>query len=275
MKTPASSPKPPRRAVPLEEVRRARGESRVAVQRSKVATLRSFRRIRSDRLLGLLGVLLVVVATVLVFSWPAPPQKKTPAFSVAWEEDSVARTYTGIEVPRDNATWDVLIEVPQANVTTLSASINWSDDVGDEGPEWDVLNFTLKGPDQSGVEKTVRDVADNRDGRNVTLRAHLVPVPSVRQVPAKTEDEARAAMGDQTTKNGTGTWTLRIHLDFVGDDYSNATRGVGNTVGCSAATSQIPNGGASGLCTYDPGQALRLVWVEYKFYRLGGLARVQ
>src|SRR5687767_12178167 len=80
---PKDEPKNQIRAVPLEDVRRARGEQKVAMPRSKVASLRAFRRVRADRAFGALGIVLLLIGIALIFTWEKPPviEKK---FEVQW-----------------------------------------------------------------------------------------------------------------------------------------------------------------------------------------------
>lgn len=254
--------KPPVRAVPLEKVREATGRKLVPVPRSKVASTRAFRRMRSDRIAGLVGVAFVVMAAILIFTWPQPKVKEPPAFAVEWPEaELVAFEDPGVALA-PGTPFTQAIELSQANITRVILFINWRDDVGDELSEHDNLSVRLEGP--AAVNKTLEIVSSAGSDRfvNSTKDVSVVNPPELREIPAKTEGEARANIGDRSTRNGTGTWTLTMTLSYAGDDYrDNVSRLSGQP--CPRAP---PEGTAA--CRPDFGNAVE-VRVSLRTFALG------
>jgi len=259
---PASSdppPKPPVRAVPMDQVRQARGQRKIPVPRSKVAGTRAFRRVKSDRAAGLFGLLLVVLALVLLFTWPQPPQKKEPAYTVEWPTTPVEAFHETIQVGRANPNVERTISFDAANVTRVTLVVQWKDDVGDEDIETDTGNFTLVSPASANLTIALTSRANSTATANATSSRVVSSPPSVREVPARTLAEAKAVLGDHTNRNGTGTWTLRLQLTHIGDDFKDST--------ARGRLGECPQQSIPQVCTWDPGNALD-VRVSYETYQV-------
>lgn len=262
MAKPSVPEKPSLRAVPLEHVRRARGQEKIPVPRSKLAATRAFRRIRTDRLLGVLGILLILFGTYLVFGWEKR-EKAPPVFPVEWEEVPHAVEMRTLEVTEATPEAIFSVAVDEPNLTRIEVRAFWKDDVGDEPREWDKLSFNLSGPaPELPTTDRVGQWADHETGNNLTppLAVLVNELPNVRQVPAETESEARALIGDRTATNGTGEWRLRLHLDQLGDDFESENARQLFEGDCPADEVQ-------GVCTTDSGQTVD-VGATYWTFRL-------
>jgi hypothetical protein len=256
--TPPDAPGPPMRAVPIHKVREVKGDTKIPVQRSKVASTRAFRRIGADRLFGIFGIVFILCAAALLFYWPEPTPDKEPTYGVAWPKTMHVLKDDTVTVARDSPTLVIPdLEIRDKNVTEISLVVSWKDDVGDEGLEFDMLSFNLTGPPSANVTLFVKDAATNLDPpREIPRNGTVARAPNVRQVPAKTLSEAYQLLGDRSSDNGTGTWKLEIKLEYVGDDFkAEWARDLGE---CSAEANGT-------ICIRDPGQSVRVV-VTYDTY---------
>lgn len=265
--SPADAKTPPKRAVPLEKVREAGGRKLIPVPRSKVASTRAFRRVRSDRIAGAVGIFLVFVAALLLFTWPQPVVKKPPAFDVEWPETShEVYNESALHLTRDGATRTATqeIQIDDANITRITLHTRWRDDVGDQDFEADNVSFELRGPTELNVTLKVINSAGKDAFVTQSRNATVGKRPDVREALGRTEAEAWANLGDHTTRNGTGKWTLTVTLLYAGDDYKDDfTRDSGQP-----CPRQPPQGTA--LCIPDDGNDVE-VRVTYLTYaaRLG------
>jgi hypothetical protein len=212
----AEKPAASLRAVPLDDVRRARGEQKVALPRSKVAGLRAFRRVRSDRLLGVVGLLLVLVGTTLIFTWEKPPpvEKK---FGVEWPltthvlPDKAGRRL--VEGSPSGSTEATTMTVPSLNVTAVTITLTWEDDVGKTAIEGDRLELEVKGPPGTNVSFKRNDTGlRGPTAGNISVTLPLSGIPDIASVAANSEAKARAAVGLRTNHTGTGDWTMTVRL---------------------------------------------------------------
>ena len=246
------------RAVPIEDVRRAKGAPVVAVQRAKVSGTRAFRRTRADRAWGAIGVVLCLVGAWMVFNW-VPPVEIAPSVGVEWPEETFARENETLSIPRGQPSLVFPIQVDEANITQMTVTVTWVDDVGDEPFEWDTVELNLTGPEATGIRLTSQTRGDNVVGATVKLSERVSPKPDTRSVPASDLEEAERLLGDQSNRTGTGEWTLEIYLDKVRDNFESNNARI-------AFSDQCPQQGVPEACTYDPGQDL-LVAVEYTAFR--------
>lgn len=259
--------KPPVRAVPIEKVRAAQGKARIAVPRGKVASTKAFRRVRSDRAFGLVGVLLVVLAIVLLFTWPQPPIKKPPTFSVAWPTsdtdvfDRMVQLNRTDSVPHPEVTLDVAIGL--ANATRVTLNTTWRDDVGDQLIEYDNATFELTKPGATNATLKIQNSATSKADLTAAASVPLATAPNIREVPAATLAEARAKLGDRSAHNGTGTWKLHLRLDYVGDHFRDESTRL--AMGGSCPQNTPAQGGA--VCVFDPGNKFH-VKVTVRSYRV-------
>lgn len=239
-------------AVPLERARRARGQSVVALPRSKVATLRAFRRIRMDRLLGVVGTLLVAIGIVLIFTWPQPPPPVEKKFGVEWPRTLVDKGTEQGNLAAQQA-FTHTEEVDRPNVTHVTMWLTWQDDVGDEAVEGDTFELEVQGPPGSNVTfKSNR--TGGQAGANMSFTFAMSGIPDVASVPAATEDEARKTLGDRSNRTGMGSWTMTVRLLRAEGDWSN--NDLRGRVPC-----QAPH------CTPDPGNSFELHF-EYAVYQV-------
>lgn len=245
------------RAVPIEDVRRAKGEAVVAVQRAKVSGTKAFRRTRTDRVWGAVGVVLCLVGAWMVFNW-VPPVEVAPSVGVEWPEETFTRENETLTVPRGQPSLVYPIQVDEANITRMVVTVSWVDNVGDAPIEWDIVQLNLTGPEASGIRLTAQTRGDNVVGATVVLGERVSPKPDTRSVPASDLEEAGRLLGDQSNRTGTGEWRLEIFLNRVGDDFAtNNAR--------AAFDDQCPQQGVPSACTYDDGQAFQVA-VEYTAY---------
>lgn len=254
MTTPNESP---RRPVPLDRVLEARGKKRVAVSRSKVAGTKAFRRVRSDRVLGVVGVLAVIAATWLVFTWEKPPEV-TPTVAVEWPVTARSGFEGTISTSREAPEATETLAITEANVTRLQLHLQWIDDVGDQPGEYDKLDFNISGPNGATFAQTYQGAADHVAGINVTLGLKVMDKPNIQQVNAATVSQAKTIIGDQTRTNGTGTWTIRVTLLEVHDDFADNT---------SRSLGDCPDQGIPAVCTRDFGQDVRVA-LTYETYHV-------
>jgi hypothetical protein len=257
-----SSPaQPPKRAVPLEKVREAGGKKLVPVPRSKVASTRAFRRVRSDRIAGMVGVVLVVIAAILLFTWPQPQTREPPTFAVEWPQADRDAYRENLTLTRQASTITKDVVLGDANITRISLSIKWKDDVGDEEFEKDDISVELVAPPEVNRTLRINSSAGTTQFVEVVQNASISKTPDVREVPAATEAEARQKLGDHSTHNGTGTWKLRVTVVTFADDFhDNVTRSSGQP-----CPTQPPQG--TPACTPDL-QNLVEVRVSVRTYAL-------
>lgn len=247
MATPETPPRKPPRAVPIQEVRRAQGDVRVPVVRSKLASTRAFRRIRADRFFGTLGILFILVAALLVFKWEQTVPV-TPAFSIGWDEatnPSPSKSETATETERTKI---FEFAVQGQNITRVHLWAFWKDTVGDQPIEQDNLTIEVEGP--GGNNTTVTLKRENLfatsfvTGRNETFNVPIQDVPEVRRVAASTQAQARALVEERVHPNtfGSGTWKVTVTLNDAVDDYKDETlRYLGNCPDQSPPTACIPD----------------------------------
>lgn len=239
-------------AIPLEQARRAAGETRVALPRSKVASLRAFRRVRMDRILGALGVILTVLGIALMFTWEAAPivEKK---FKVEWPTTARSMENWTQFVPATANTTSKTFNLAATNVTLVQISVGWRDEVGDDALEGDRFHVTIEGPPGSNVSR--RQDLGTYLAHTANFSFPLSGIPDVSNWPARTEQEARAGVGDRTNRTGTGEWKITVRLVKANHDYRPETPPdvKANDV-CQDA-----------FCQRDPGQefTLRFTYTTY------------
>lgn len=249
------------RAVPLDEVRRARGETKVAMPRSKVASLRAFRRIRADRAFGAIGLLLLIIGIALIFSWEKPPVIE-PKYGVEWPQNRTVEPLIvgqplAAGAPPRTGTYDLTVP----NATTIVFTLLWEDQIGDQAIEADALELSIEGPE--GVNLTNATILQTAKQGNITIPVPLNGIPDIASVPASTEKEAFAAVGDRTNRTGVGTWTYSVRVvSAPGDVKNEAIRNPqGEAAFCDPALPDNAN------CTPDGFQDYRLE-ISYITYDL-------
>lgn len=217
-------------AVPLEDVRRAKGEARVALPRSKVASLRAFRRVRMDRILGVLGLLVTLLGIALMFYWEAPPvvEKK---FKVEWPttvHDLENWTPPMLAAPTppvggtlEQATPTSVVKtfnVPDLNVTEARIAISWRDEVGNIGAEGDHFSILIEGP--QGTNISTQKNLGTYLWHNDTFTFALSGIPDISSWPGTTEEQVRKEIGDRSNRTGTGEWKITVRLHRANHDYT-------------------------------------------------------
>jgi hypothetical protein len=244
---------PPRRVVPVQKVREAKGEVRIPVPRSKVAATRAFRRLRADRVAGVLGLALILIAGALLFTWPQPPAPREPTYS---EHEVFQQEVT---LTRQAPAFEQDLDFSNLNVTRVTVELRWRDDVGQAPIDWDTVRVELIGPASANLTIVIESTTGPQEvfeSRNGTLRAP----PEIRDVPARTDEEAWQALGDHSDANGTGAWRLRIStVDFRDQWNDNTSRNLGQE-----CPENPPQG--SPVCTPDLRNTLH-VRVAYRTYR--------
>lgn len=256
--------------VPMEQVREARGEKVVAVHRSKLASLRPFRRIRADRVLGVLGVVVLAVALVLVFVWENPPEEQ-PEWPVEWQETEyvpINATTARVEEPGSGTPGgpapetqqEHTFEVSQPNATRVEISVSWQDDIGNtEGfPAGDEIEVTLIGPDDTNTTITRQLVGNVSETQYINMTVALNPTPALGAAPVETEEAAREYVDANVneTAYGMGQWRVIVRMIEAGDsgDYPQGTDE------CS------PIGQAADQCQIDDGNEYTLTARYFTFY---------
>lgn len=213
-------PKPKIVAVPLDRARRARGEGVVAMPRSKVASLRAFRRIRADRFFGVLGAILIAIGILLIFTWERPPVvPKT--FSIEWATKAENVQNEAIQLTAAQGSRTVSINVAGPNVTAVSWWMQWKDDQGDEGSEADNFSIEVKGP--PGANLTLPATTYQLLTANITRTFLMSGIPEITSVPATTQAEARRKVGDQTNRTGIGTYEFVFSLKSLNGNWQDNT----------------------------------------------------
>lgn len=249
--------RPPIVARLLEEVRRARGDRRIAYSRSKVATLRAFRRVRADRVFGVFGTVLVVVAVGLIFTWEKKPPEQV-AVSLAWKEDdrSLPDQNQTLGSPRETQVYS--FEVSDVNVTRVHVHLFWIDDVASGPFDWDNVSVRIDGPPETNVSRDLPGLAWTFQwGVNVSVNLRVQDTPqSPSQFQVRSEAEAEQLLGDRTGRIGTGIWRVYVTLE---EAKGNASSSLTGSLAC-------PTTSASVVCTPDPGNWVR-VGLTYQTYR--------
>lgn len=235
-------------AVPLEEARRAKGEARVALPRSKVASLRAFRRVRMDRILGVLGVIVTVIGVALMFYWEAPPvvEKK---FKVEWPTTVRSLENWTQFVPTTANTTSKTFELKANNVTQVVIRVGWDDAVGDHDLEGDRFMITIEGPSRTNISR--RQDLGTRLHHSQNFSFALSGIPDVASWPATSEREARAGVGDRTNTTGSGAWKITMWLVKANHNYSQDAPQEAKSTGLCQAP----------FCQADPGQDFRLNFI--------------
>jgi hypothetical protein len=258
-------------AKPLDEVREARGEKLVAVQRSKLASLRAFRRARADVAFGTLGVVVILLAGVFIFTWE-PPTVVEPSVGVDWpttrtvllNETVSLKTPDPNKYPPTQTTYENSttrsVSVVQSNVSAFFVTVFWVDDVGNDNFGGDEVQVTLTAP--SGFPLSLpaqRNVAFVGSGMWINFSVPVTDLPTMASVPVATEEEARAYVNANVppSRNGTGTWTVKIDLMRAGDWYA---PGVSRDTPCNDPTER------AGLCRRDMGNDVKVL-VSIDTYR--------
>jgi hypothetical protein len=254
-------------AMPLEQVRSARGETLVALPRSKVASLRAFRRIRADRILGIIGLILVLIGILLIFTWEKPPEivKK---YGVEWPLTSEVllsenATFTCNADPCGVAT-PYSVTVDQTNVTAVTFWLQWTDDVAGENQdlsEGDEFQLEFSGPEGTNISNVRESRIGGRGGMNMSFTYVLSGIPDIGAVePADNDEEAFALIGDRTNRTGIGDWKFTVTLLRAVDDWAPGPAGdearrtaEQGSQKCPDSPQQLPTGGAT--CTRDPGNS--------------------
>lgn len=251
-------PKSQIRAVPLEDVRRARGEGRVAMPRSKVAGLRAFRRVRADRTMGAIGILFLLIGVALIFAWEKPPavEKK---FGTEWViETSEMRTIQGARLAEGAPAAAHDFQLDATNATVIVFSLVWTDDVGDQAIEGDRLQIQVEGPPGTNVTNATRNDTGGQQGGNITIPIRLNGIPDLASVNAGTEEAALAAVGDRTNRTGIGPWKVSVRvLDAPDDIKDNRIR--------DPNVCRIPS--ATPVCVPDGGEDYQVL-ISYATYKL-------
>lgn len=242
--------------LPLEDARAARGESRRAVARSKVATLRAFQRIRADRLWGVLGIVFVLFATVLVLTWEHKPAPE-PKVALTWREDPASLPEVNRTVTETQPTLVVPFEVTAANVTRVRVNVYWKDDVATQSVELDNLSLKLEGPEGTNVVLQRGALSCCLDtGTNETFSVRVQDPPEApSQFPVRTVGEAERMLGDRTSHVGSGLWKLTVTLNQANGHYANELQ----------RGSPCPDGGPPSVCIPDHGNWFR-VRLSYNTY---------
>lgn len=260
-------PRPPIRVVPLDEARKARGQGRYPVARSKVATSRAFGRVRADRLFGFVGVAIIIASLFLVFTWEKPV-KVAPTVPVQWQDEAYGHVGR-LEMPANlrvltdegaSITWH--LNISQVNVYRVNFTFQWVDDVGDEIIEYDMLSYEVMGPFQSNL--TRGQTAVRQPSYNAQEIFRPVTLPNKALWEARDPDEARAAVREAQPdmRNGTGDWTVVVTLDDLADDFSDETTRERLNRQCPAAD---PTNVFPFRCTPDTRAEVR-VYVEYRWF---------
>lgn len=248
------------RAVPLEDVRRARGEAKMAMPRSKVASLRAFRRVRADRTFGAIGILLLFVGLALIFAWEKPPEVEKK-FGVEWPQSTIREPpISGARLAEGAAAQTHSYKLTVPNATAIVFSLVWKDDVGDKPIEGDRLEMKIEGPPGiTLVNATLNDTGDGKTGGNITFPVALNGIPDIASVNADTNESAFQAVGDRTNETGIGDWKISVRVLSAPGNYAN--EGNANPDLCRPGTPTTP------YCTPDGGQAYE-VHVSYTTYSL-------
>ena len=249
-------------AVPLEQVRSARGQAVVALPRSKVASLRAFRRIRADRILGTIGIILVLIGILLIFTWEKPPEivKKYgvewPLETITLESDNNTLACTSNPCAGAAAERAYTVDVTQTNVTAVTVWLQWVDTVVGENEdlsEGDELQLTLTGPEGTNITNVVVAKVGGRAGENISLTYPMSGIPDVGAVqPADNDEQAYALIGDRTNRTGIGSWTITVKINRAGDNW-NPTSPAGAEM--RASGQKCPANSPAQVCEHDPGNA--------------------
>lgn len=246
-------------AVPLEQFRSARGQAVVALPRSKVASLRAFRRIRTDRLLGTIGIILVLIGILLIFTWEKPPEivKKYgvewPLETITLENDNNTLACSANPCAGAAAERTYSIDVTQTNVTGVTVWLQWNDNVvgeNEELSEGDELRLTLTGPEGTNITNVAVSKVGGRAGENISLTYPMSGIPDLGAVqPADNDAEAFALIGDKTNRTGIGTWTITVAIVRAGDDWGPSPV----AAELRSNGQKCPPNSAQPVCTPDPG----------------------
>ncbi len=255
--------------VPVETLREARGEKIVAVHRSKLASLRPFRRIRADRILGVIGVIALAAALILLFTWENPPEEE-PSWPVEWDEAEhvpINATTSSLSEPGSGGPGQTVqseeehtFDVDEQNVTRVQVSVWWRDDIGNEEgpPAGDEFNVTLYGPDGSGIEVAARNIGNISETRYINITIPLAATPTIGEAPVETEQEARAYVAENAnaTTAGIGQWRVVVEMVDAGDagDYP-------PEVGECTPAAEL-----AGQCTIDTGNDYSITVRYYSFF---------
>lgn len=213
-------------AMPLEQARSARGQAFVALPRSKVASLRAFRRIRADRFLGILGLVLVLIGILLIFTWEKPPEV-VKKYGVEWPLTSTILalenghlTCAAYECGTEQA-YPIIVD--HENVTAVTFWLAWTDDVAGENrdlAEGDEFELEFAGPAGTNITTVSESRIGGKGGMNISYTFVIAQIPDIGALqPAENDEEALALLGDRTTRNGTGEWTFTVRLLRAGDAW--------------------------------------------------------
>lgn len=248
-------------AIPLEEVRRARGEAKVAVSRSKLSALRAFRRLWSDRVMGMFGVFLILGATLLIFFWVKPVPVE-PKVTVAWRQDvhgaSAANgTYVNATLA-EGETQVFNFEIKDLNVTRVRVNAYWVDDVAVDAVDLDNFTIQIEGPPKANASQGPTHLpARLGTGSNQTFSLKVQDPPNTaKEFPVRNVEEAAQLLGDHSTDNGTGVWKVTVTLSEAKDHYGNDL----------LRDQPCPDGSPAAVCIPDHGNWIVLRF-EYATYR--------
>jgi len=174
---------------------------------------------KSDKIIALIGVLIIVVAGIAIVYFAINQKKSEPTgpttttYNVIWTEDSGQMKLTGLNVQKGEPftkPFNVIAdEKPGSILTSVSIKISWKDHntFGLKGTKGlDILKVTIT-PEG---EKTSKPYEGTGSGENETIGSFSInTIPDIREVKAATYDEAQ----DSVYNNCTGKDSASFNLD--------------------------------------------------------------
>lgn len=159
-------------------------------------------------MIGVLCVLISVsLGTVFAIGPLGPMGPPLDDYVADWytESDTVGRSGTNDQV--------VEFDVREANVTSLTVRLTWTDDelVNPIGRRDDLLTLRVEGPPGVSVDETVSGTSGE-----LVLEFDLATVPT---------DREASRLGDYLDENATGRWSITVSVEArglrdTGNDWS-------------------------------------------------------
>lgn len=166
--------------------------------------------VSKDTLIGIVGAVILVAAMAGVFWYEGANAggAGSQRFDVQWSTATMDGPTVEGETQEGEST-DETVELTTANITEVSFTLSWSDDVGDP----DTFRITVTSPDGSLMNSTEGDSGEIR-----VAFPGVNDLPPEKTVLADSEEDARAQLADQHTKTlGQGEWQVTIELVEAGD----------------------------------------------------------
>lgn len=258
-------PNRPRVAVPQAQAAPVRGGVTPVVQ-PRIPGARAFKRVWPDRIVGVLGVLVILATTFTFFNWHVPVVVE-PAYAVQWVETPTNATFSGLvglEAPPSPTdpgppptTYDHRFRIDAYNVTQVVIAVDVKDEIGTTVSHGDEMEVVVTSGDDPAITQTQTGIAPPDEVRRFLFTFEFAALPNVTRAPVASLGEAQAYVADQQTGLGRGEWLVSIRL--VRANGTEPVPPYDSRLPCEPANER------AGLCRIDRGNAFDVTSIVYTY----------